>query len=292
MKGIVLAGGSGTRLHPLTLGVSKQLLPVYNKPMIYYPLSILMLARIRDILIITTPEEQHLFQRLLGDGTKLGVNFQYAVQAKPNGLAEAFIIGEKFIGKDPVCLILGDNIFYGNHMGPFLQKACEKKEGATLFGYEVKSPERYGVAEIEPSGKVLSIEEKPKMPKSNIAVTGLYFYDNHVVNIAKNLKPSARGELEITDVNKEYLRKGQITLNLMGRGFTWLDAGTYESLMQASHFVQVIEERQGLCIASLEEIAFRQNFIDRFQLKLLGESLGKSLYGQYLIELAEKHHSA
>lgn len=288
MKGIVLAGGSGTRLHPLTLGVSKQLLPIYNKPMIYYPLSVLMLASIQEILIITTPEEQHLFKRLLGDGSNFGVHFTYAVQPQPNGLAEAFIIGEKFIGKDSVCLILGDNIFYGNYLGPLLQQAIQKKTGATLFGYSVKSPERYGVVEMDSSGKVISIEEKPKHPKSNIAVTGLYFYDNHVVEIAKSLKPSARGELEITDVNQEYIKRSEVSLNLMGRGFAWLDAGTYESLMQASHFVQVIEEREGLYIAALEEIAYHQNFISKSQLKALGERLGKSPYGQYLIEIAEK----
>lgn len=286
MKGIVLAGGSGTRLHPLTLGVSKQLLPIYNKPLIYYPLSVLMLANIQDILIITTPEEQFLFKRLLGDGSKLGLNLQFATQDKPNGLAEAFIIGEEFIGNDSVCLILGDNIFYGNHLAPLLEKAIARKEGATLFGYEVKKPESYGVAEITEDGKVLSIEEKPKKPKSNVAVTGLYFYDNRVVEIAKNLKPSERGELEITDVNKEYLRQDQVYINIMGRGFTWLDAGTYEGLMQASQFVQVIEERQGLCIAALEEIAYRQKFINKDQLRILGQNLGKSPYGQYLSSIA------
>ena len=288
MKGIILAGGSGTRLHPLTIGVSKQLLPVYNKPMIYYPLSILMLANIKEILIITTPEEQFLFKRLLGDGKRLGMEFTYAVQEKPNGLAEAFIIGEEFIGDDSVCLILGDNIFYGNQMAALLQKAREKLEGASLFGYEVKSPQRYGVAEIDEEGNVLSIEEKPAYPKSNLAVTGLYFYDNDVVHIAKNLKPSARGELEITDVNKVYLQRKQISMHVMGRGFAWLDAGTYESLMQSSHFVQVIEERQGHYVACLEEIAYLQGFIDQEQLKNLGLSLGKSPYGQYLLELSEK----
>lgn len=288
MKGIILAGGSGTRLHPLTIGVSKQLLPIYNKPLIYYPLSVLMLAHIQDILIITTPEEQFLFKRLLGDGSQYGVRFTYAIQPKPNGLAEAFIIGEDFIGKDSVCLILGDNIFYGNHLGSLLEKAISKKVGATLFGYEVKSPERYGVAEVDKDGNVLSLVEKPKNPESNIAVTGLYFYDNQVVPIAKGLKPSARGELEITDVNRIYMERGQVSINIMGRGFAWLDAGTYESLMQASQFVQVIEERQGHCIAALEEIAFRQKFITKAQLKLLGEKLGKSNYGQYLIDIANK----
>jgi glucose-1-phosphate thymidylyltransferase len=287
MKGIVLAGGSGTRLHPLTLGVSKQLLPVYNKPMIYYPLSVLMTAGIQDILIITTPEDQSHFQRLLGDGSNYGVNFSYEIQKRPNGLAEAFIIGEKFIGHDSVSLILGDNIFYGNHLGPLLAKARSRTTGATLFGYEVKYPNSYGVAEVDASGKIVSIEEKPKFPKSNLAVTGLYFYDNQVVEIAKSLKPSARGELEITDVNTEYLKRDQIYMNIMGRGFTWLDAGTYESLMQASHFVQVIEERQGLFIAALEEIAYRQKFISRDQLYAFGEKLGKSAYGQYLKHIAQ-----
>lgn len=288
MKGIVLAGGSGTRLHPLTIGVTKQLLPVYNKPMIYYPLSVLLLAGIRDILIISTPDDQPLFKRLLGDGNHLGVTFSYASQPKPNGLAEAFIIGEEFIGRDSVCMILGDNIFYGSNLSPLLQRAAQKKEGATLFGYEVKDPERYGVVEFDQKGHAISIEEKPKKPKSNVAVTGLYFYDNHVIEIAKGLKPSGRGELEITDVNQEYLRRGKTTVQLMGRGFTWLDAGTYESLMQASQFVQVIEERQGHCIASLEEIAYNQNFISRSQLKILAEKLGKSLYGRYLMQLTEK----
>lgn len=288
MKGIILAGGSGTRLHPLTLGVSKQLLPIYNKPMIYYPISILMLADIREIMIITTPEEQPMFQRLLKDGSQYGVQFTYAQQPKPNGLAEAFIIGEKFIGNDSVCLILGDNIFYGSNLDALLAKAKQRKKGATLFGYEVNSPERYGVAEINKEGKVLSIEEKPKHPKSNIAVTGLYFYDNDVVNIAKHLKPSLRGELEITDVNMEYIRHGNASLNVMGRGFTWLDAGTYESLMQANHFVQVIEERQGCYIAALEEVAFRKKFITREELFSAGEKLGKSQYGRYLKTLAER----
>lgn len=288
MKGIVLAGGSGTRLHPLTLGVTKQLLPVYNKPLIYYPLSVLLLAGIKDILIISTPEDQPLFQKLLGSGAHLGVNFNYAQQKHPNGLAEAFIIGKDFIGDESVCLILGDNLFYGSHLSDLLRKAREKTVGATLFGYEVKDPERYGVVDFDKEGKILSIEEKPLKPKSNIAVTGLYFYDNQVIEIAQNLKPSPRGELEITDVNQEYLRRGQASVNIMGRGFTWLDAGTYESLMQASQFVQVIEERQGHFIASLEEIAFTQNYITSSQLQILGEKLGKSLYGRYLMELALK----
>lgn len=284
MKGIILAGGSGTRLHPITLGVCKQLLPVYNKPMIYYPLSILMLASIREILIITTPEDQAQFKRLLGNGNALGIHFSYAVQEKPNGLAEAFIIGKEFIGQDSVALILGDNIFYGNHLRALLEKATLNQKGATLFGYYVKDPERYGVVEIDEKGKALSIEEKPLHPKSQIAVTGLYFYDNQVIEIAEKIKPSSRGELEITDVNKEYLNQGLVQVEIMGRGFTWLDAGTFDSLMQASHFVQIIEERQGHCIASLEEIAYRQGFIDRLQLQKLGAKLGKSSYGKYLIE--------
>lgn len=288
MKGIVLAGGNGTRLHPLTLGVTKQLLPVYNKPMIYYPISVLMLAHIRDILIISNPEDQPLFQRLLGDGSKLGLNFSYAVQPQANGLAEAFIIGKSFIGKDSVCLILGDNIFYGNHLSQLLHQAKEKKRGATLFGYEVKDPSRYGVVELDSQGKALSIEEKPKIPKSNIAVTGLYFYDNQVIEIAEKLAPSNRGELEISDINSYYIQKELTTVHLLGRGFTWLDAGTYESLMQASQFVQVIEERQGYCVAALEEIAFAQKFITRTQLAELGEKLGRSLYGQYLVDIAKK----
>jgi glucose-1-phosphate thymidylyltransferase len=287
MKGIVLAGGSGTRLHPLTLGVTKQLLPVYNKPMIYYPISVLMLAHIKDILIISTPEDMPIFKKLLGDGSQLGVKFSYAQQASPNGLAEAFLIGEDFIGDDSVSLILGDNIFYGGNLVTLLRSARKNTEGATLFGYEVKDPERYGVVEFDSLGKIISIEEKPKFPKSNVAVTGLYFYDNQVIEIARSLKPSARGELEITDVNREYLRRGQASVHIMGRGFTWLDAGTYESLMQASHFVQVIEERQGHCIASLEEIAYTEHFIDGAQLRKLGEKLGKSAYGRYLIELIE-----
>ncbi len=287
MKGIILAGGSGTRLHPLTLGVSKQLLPIYNKPLIYYPLSVLLLAGIREILIITTPEEQYLFQRLLGDGSQWGVEFTYAKQEKPNGLAEAFLIGEEFIGGDNVCLILGDNIFYGNHLCALLDEVRADETGATVFGYEVKDPERYGVAEVDSEQRVISIEEKPIEPKSNIAVTGLYFYDNQVIKIAKNLKPSARGELEITDLNRVYLDQKQLKVKVMGRGFTWLDAGTYESLMQANQFVQVVEERQGHCIAALEEIAFLKKFIDKIQLKQLGTKLGKSPYGKYLIECAK-----
>ena len=291
MKGIVLAGGSGTRLHPLTLAVTKQLLPVYNKPMIYYPLSVLMQAGIQDILIIGSPPDIPFFNRLLGDGSHLGVRFSYAPQPSPNGLAEAFIIGKDFIGEDAVCLILGDNIFYGSHLGELLRQACAQSVGARLFGYEVQDPQRYGVVECNSAGIILSIEEKPIHPKSNIAVTGLYFYDNQVVEIAHRLTPSARGELEITDVNQEYVRRGEASLQLMGRGYAWLDAGTYESLMQASQFVQVLETRQGSYIASLEEIAYHQQFISPYQLKTLGEKLGKSLYGRYLIELAERDPS-
>lgn len=288
MKGIVLAGGAGTRLHPMTLGLSKQLIPVYNKPMIYYPLSVLMWAGIRDILIITTPEDQAQFQRALGDGSNFGVNFSWAKQEKPNGLAEAFIIGEEFIGDDSVALILGDNIFYGNALQPMLLQAAQKQKGCSLFGYEVKDPERYGVAEIDKSGKLLSLVEKPNEPKSNIAVTGLYFYDNDVITIAKSLKPSPRGELEITDVNRVYMERGDAEVKVMGRGFAWLDAGTYESLMHSSQFVQVIEDRQGHYIAALEEVAFHQGFITKDRLKDLGHKLGKSAYGRYLVDIAEK----
>lgn len=286
MKGIVLAGGSGTRLHPMTLALSKQLIPVYNKPMIYYPLSTLMMAGIQDILIITTPHDQAQFQRALGDGSNYGLRLSWAVQPEPKGLAEAFIIGKDFIGDDSVALILGDNIFYGNHLQPLLLQAAAKKSGCTLFGYEVKDPERYGVAEIDREGKLLSIEEKPKHPKSNLAVTGLYFYDNQVVKFAESLKPSKRGELEITDVNLLYMKQNQAEVLKMGRGFMWLDAGTYNSLMQASHFVQVIEERQGTFIAALEEVAFRQGFLGKAELKRLGEALKSSPYGQYLIDIA------
>jgi glucose-1-phosphate thymidylyltransferase len=286
MKGIILAGGSGTRLHPLTLATSKQLLPVYNKPLIYYPLSVLMLAGIKEILIISTPHDLPGFEKLFGDGAHLGLNLSYAVQDEPKGLAEAFIIGEKFIGCDRVALILGDNIFYGNHLQPLLLEAAKRGEGATLFGMRVKDPCRYGVADVDEKGQVLSVEEKPENPKSNVAITGLYFYDNDVIEIAKNLKPSKRGELEITDVNKEYLKRGKAHLSLMGRGFTWLDAGTYESLMQGGHFVQVIEERQGQYVGALEEIAFHQHFITKEELKQLGEKLGNSPYGKYLLSLA------
>ena len=288
MKGIILSGGSGTRLHPATLGISKQLLPVYNKPMIYYPLSVLMLAEIRDILIISTPHDLPLFRRLLRDGSQWGLRFSYEAQEKPNGIAEAFLIGEKFIGSEPVCLILGDNIYYGNHLTPLLLKAKEQQTGASLFAYEVKDPERYGVVELDAQGRVLSIEEKPKHPKSNYALTGLYFYDSTVTRIAASLQPSARGELEISEVNREYLRRKQVSVHLLGRGFTWLDAGTYESLMQASQFIQVLEERQGMCIASPDEIAFCQGFISQSQFRQLGIDLGSSAYGKYLVRLADK----
>lgn len=292
MKGIVLAGGSGTRLHPSTLSISKQLLPVYNKPMIYYPLSILLLAHIRDILIISTPTDLPLFKKLLGDGSQLGINFSYAEQANPNGLAEAFIIGKEFVGNDSVCLVLGDNILYGNGLAPLLEQASRRTKGATLFAYEVKDPQRYGVVELTPEGKALSIEEKPLQPKSDLAVTGLYFYDNEVLGIAQGLKPSKRGELEITDINNHYLKHSDVHVSVMGRGFAWLDAGTHDSLMQAHHFVQLLEQRQGLYIACLEEIAYHQKFISKEDLLRLGHSLGKSEYGRYLIHVAEKgdHH--
>lgn len=290
MKGIVLAGGSGTRLYPITKGVSKQILPIYDKPMIYYPLSVLMLSGIRDILIISTPHDLPGFQRLLGTGSDFGVNFSYAEQPSPDGLAQAFIIGEEFIGKDSVCLVLGDNIFFGNGFSSILQKAVTDAEGkglSTVFGYLVKDPERYGVAEFDSDGKVLSIEEKPKKPKSNYAVTGLYFYPNEVVNIAKGIKPSARGELEITSVNQEFLKKGKLNLSQLGRGFAWLDTGTHDSLSEASVFVETIEKRTGLKIACLEEIAYNNGWISKERLIELAEPMRRNSYGQYLLNLVD-----
>lgn len=284
MKGIILAGGSGTRLHPLTLAVSKQLMPVYDKPMIYYPLSTLMSAGIKEVLIISTPKDLPLFRQLLGNGVKYGCKFEYAVQEQPNGLAEAFVIGEGFIKDDKVALILGDNIFYGSGLENLLEKN-NNPDGGIIYGYHVLDPERYGVVEFNAKGKAISIEEKPKQPKSNYAVPGIYFYDNDVVSIAKNIKPSNRGELEITDINKEYLKRGKLRVSILDRGTAWLDTGTFNSLMQASQFVQVIEERQGLKIGSIEEIAYRKGYINREQLDQLAKPLLKSGYGKYLMEL-------
>jgi len=288
MKGIILSGGSGTRLYPITRVVSKQLLPVYDKPMIYYPLSVLMLAGIRETLIISTPEDLPLFKRLLGDGSQLGLSLSYEVQPRPEGLAQAFVIGKSFIGENPVCLILGDNIFYGHNLTDTLRRSVQLKKGGILFGYLVRDPERYGVVEFDPHGKVVSIEEKPQKPKSNYAVPGLYFYDNDVVNIASNLKPSARGELEITDVNMAYLRRGELRVELLGRGFAWLDTGTHEALQQAASYVQVIQERQGLKIACIEEIAYRLGYINKEQVERLTFDMMKNDYGQYLLEITSE----
>jgi glucose-1-phosphate thymidylyltransferase len=287
MKGIILAGGSGTRLYPITKGVSKQLLPIYDKPMVYYPLSVLMLAGIRDVLLISTPEDIGGYERLLGDGSGFGINLSYAEQPNPDGLAQAFLIGEEFIGDGSVCLVLGDNIFYGQGFTPLLQKAAARNAGATVFGYQVKDPERFGVVEFDREMRAISIEEKPLKPRSNYAVTGLYFYDNDVVEIAKGVKPSERGELEITSINQAYMERGDLNVELLGRGFAWLDTGTHESLLEAGSFVEIIEKRQGHKIACLEEIAFNHGWLDKQDLQRIGQTLNKNSYGQYLLRLVE-----
>ena len=288
MKGIILAGGAGTRLHPITRSISKQIIPVYDKPMIYYPLSVLMLAGIREILIISTPEDLHLYQTLLDDGTQLGLSLSYTIQPSPDGLAQAFLIGEEFIGNEPVCLILGDNIFYGHGFGQTLRQAASLENGAMVFGYYVTDPNRYGVVDFDTNGKVISLEEKPEYPKSNYAVTGLYFYGNDVIGKAKSMKPSKRGELEITDLNKLYLEEERLKVRIMGRGMAWLDTGTQESLLQAANYMHTIEQRQGLKISCIEEIAYKMEFIDKTQLLALAEQLSKSSYGQYLFNIANE----